>query len=128
VVGAITLVFARAILTRRGLRWFEVGVEDVGDGGAEEAVGGAARDFVVGVFADDGEEARDSRVLGLGVEGLAALGGDVADVVEQCGDVGLGGPEGEVEDVGVAGLGEFGETEVAGEPGLEAVFVLVGEF
>ncbi len=133
-VGAAARVMARGEfggvgvgVRARIIEWVLVLVQDLRDVGTQETVGGAAGDFVVGLGADDGEEARDRGVLGLGVEGLAALARDVADVVQDGGDVGLGGPEGEVDDVGLAGVGDFGEAGVVVEPLLEAGFVFRGE-
>ena len=82
---------------------------------------GAAGDFVALFGAGDVEEAGEGRVLGFGVEGVAALAGDLADEGEDGDDAGLCGPEGEVDDVGVEEVGDVGECAlVVAEPGGEA--------
>jgi hypothetical protein len=73
-------------------------------------------------------EAGDGRVPGFGVERGGALGCDLADEVEGGGDVGLGGPDGELDDRRFEGGGELGEGLVVIEPGAEALFVQGAQF
>ena len=89
----------------------------------EEVVGAAAGGFFVAGVLGQLVESENRGVMGFGEEGLGAHARNACDGCECFLDVGLLGPVGEVEDVGVELFGDVGEAGVVVEPGGDALDV-----
>ncbi|MBM4109417.1 MAG: hypothetical protein FJ255_11525 [Phycisphaerae bacterium] len=95
--------------------------------GAEELGGGAAGGLVVVAGGGDVGEAVDGDDAGFGQVGLGTPNGDVAEEIEERGDVGLAGPEGQLDDGDARELLEAVERDLGVHPRGEEGGVARGE-
>jgi len=97
------------------------------EAGHEDAGRGLAGAFVVVAEADEGGEAEEGVVLGVDVEEVVAVLGDLLDGGEAGADVGLGGPVRELYHGESEVPGDLGEAGLTLEPSVETGVVGAGE-